>query len=85
MVNFEQLFYDLAARCVAAKIGEFVLRDCNGCKINHPSQRQHDCLMLLQSERIEMYFEEAWNALDPSIPQTLKPVILQRTSFYMRD
>ena len=85
MVNFEQLFYDLAARCVAAKIDEFVLRDCYGCKIHHPSQRQHDCLMLLMSERIEMYFDEAWNALDPPIPQTLKPVILQRTSFYMRD
>ena len=82
--SFEALFYDLAARCAVQKINKFVLHDCYGCEVEHPSQIQHDCLMLLMSERIEMYFEEAWTALDfiNTVPESLKPAILQRTTLY---
>ena len=35
-----------------------VQRFC-GCKIDHPSQRQHDCLMLTDEERWNLYCVEA--------------------------
>ena len=35
-----------------------VVKNCNGC-IDHPSQRQHACLMMELDERIWMYFDTA--------------------------
>ena len=35
-----------------------VEKHCDGCKINHPSQLKHSCLMTTQEEWIELYFED---------------------------
>ena len=37
----------------------FIKEQSCGCKIDHPSQRQHDCLMLTDEERWNLYCEEA--------------------------
>ena len=39
---------------VASEICKLVLLNCNGCRIDHPSQRQHDCLMMEAEEKIWM-------------------------------
>ena len=41
------------------EVQRFCRERCCGCKIDHPSQRQHDCLMLTDEERWNLYCEEA--------------------------
>ena len=40
---------------VFTEIERFCEENCCGCKIDHPSQRQHDCLMLTEEEKWELY------------------------------
>ena len=48
---------------VASEICKLVLLNCNGCRIDHPSQRQHDCLMMEAEENIWVYFDRALDAV----------------------
>ncbi|MDY6842350.1 MAG: hypothetical protein SV429_12860 [Pseudomonadota bacterium] len=41
-------------------IADCVLKHCSGCEIDDPSQKHHSCLMMEKEERVESYFEEAW-------------------------
>ena len=41
---------------IACAISVLVVENCNGCIIDHPSQRQHPCLMMENEERLLMYF-----------------------------
>ena len=43
------------ADAVASEINQLCQEYCCGCKIDHPSQSQHDCLMMDEDERWEMY------------------------------
>ena len=36
---------------------------CNGCGIDHPSQRQHDSLMMEVEEKMWVYFDCALDAV----------------------
>ena len=38
-------------------IHEEKLKSCNGCEIDHPSQRQHSCIMMA-SEKVWMYYRD---------------------------
>ena len=44
---------------IACAISVLVVENCNGCIIDHPSQRQHPCLMMANEERLLMYFDIA--------------------------
>ena len=44
---------------IACAISVLVVENCNGCIIDHPSQRQHPCLMMENEERLLMYFDIA--------------------------
>ena len=44
---------------IASVINQLVVENCNGCIIDHPSQRQHPCLMMERDERLSMYFDDA--------------------------
>ena len=44
---------------IASAINQLVVENCNGCIIDHPSQRQHPCLMMESDERLSMYFDDA--------------------------
>ena len=44
---------------IACAISVLVVENCNGCIIDHPSQRQHPCLMMENEERLSMYFDIA--------------------------
>ena len=41
-------------REIASIINRLVEKNCNGCIIDHPSQRQHPCLMMGADERLEL-------------------------------
>ncbi|KAH3890218.1 hypothetical protein DPMN_014291 [Dreissena polymorpha] len=43
-----------------------VRKNCYGCQINHPSQREHDCLMICDGEeyQLEFYFEDMLKEVD---------------------
>jgi hypothetical protein len=45
------------ANCIAT-------RRCYGCEIDHPSQREHSCIMLSGEERLDYYGDEALESLD---------------------
>ena len=36
-----------------------VLENCEGCRVDHPSQRQHDCLMMEDEQKMWLYFDTA--------------------------
>ena len=42
---------------IACAISVLVVESCNGCIIDHPSQRQHPCLMMENEERLLMYLD----------------------------
>ena len=44
---------------IASGINQLVVDNCNGCIIDHPSQRQHSCLMMESDERLSLYFDDA--------------------------
>lgn len=44
---------------IAIIISNLVVENCNGCIIDHPSQRQHPCLMMESDEKMWMYFDIA--------------------------
>ena len=41
------------------RVGELRKEKCCGCKVNHPSQRRHDCLMMAIEEGWKNYGLEA--------------------------
>ena len=43
------------ANAVANEVEGPCVDSCNGCQVCHPSQRQHDCLMMNENERWQMY------------------------------
>lgn len=44
---------------IASNISRLVTENCNGCLIDHPSQRQHDCLMMERDEQLCLYYDRA--------------------------
>ena len=48
---------------VASEICKLVLLNCNGFRIDHPSQRQPDCLMMEAEEKMWVYFDCALDAV----------------------
>ncbi|KAK7499991.1 hypothetical protein BaRGS_00008839, partial [Batillaria attramentaria] len=44
---------------VELEINSLTARNCVGCRVDHPSQRRHDCLMMDLIERVLTYGEEA--------------------------
>jgi hypothetical protein len=51
--------YDLLegiyANAVAHEVQILCVESCNGCQVGHLSQRQHDCLVMNENERWQMY------------------------------
>ena len=43
------------ANAVAQEVERLCVESCNGCQVGHPSQRQHDCLVMNENERWQMY------------------------------
>ena len=52
------------AKDAYGKIGTVADSKCYGCKVDHPSQRQHDCIMLEPEQKLDNNFEEIILAID---------------------
>ena len=46
---------------IACAISVLVVENCNGCIIDHLSQRQHPCLMMKNDEKLLLYFDIAFS------------------------
>ena len=57
------MLQDKLLNCYAEEIATMirgkVKKNCNGCLIDHPSQRQHDCLIMEHGECKMLYFNHA--------------------------
>jgi hypothetical protein len=49
------LLEGIYANAVTHEVERLCVDSCNGCQAGHPSQRQHDCLMMNENERWQMY------------------------------
>ena len=61
-VEYQKLFSLIEViytHAVFTEIERLCEENCCGCKIDHPSQRQHDCLMLTEEEKWELYHKKA--------------------------
>ena len=60
-VTIDQLYAEMI-NAIAEKLRE---DRCNGCLINHPSQRPHSCLIISQGEAWNEFQDEAQQNIDP--------------------
>ena len=44
---------------VTAIISMMVLENCEGCRVDYASQRQHDCLMMEDDQKMWLYFDSS--------------------------
>ena len=61
-VEYQKLFSLIEiiyTRAVFTEIERLCEEHCCGCKIDHPSQRQRDCLMLTAEEKWELYYKKS--------------------------
>jgi hypothetical protein len=49
------LLEGIFANAVAHEVQRHCVESCNGCQVGHPSQRRHDCLVMNENERRQMY------------------------------
>jgi hypothetical protein len=49
------LLEGIYANAVAHEVQRLYVESCNGCQVGHLSQRQHDCLVMNENERWQMY------------------------------
>ena len=52
------------ARKVREVVVDLTRKHCYGCRIDHPSQRNHSCLMMSDLEHLNMYFDDAMEEID---------------------
>ncbi len=55
----EQKLIECYAQEISSVIFNLAVKNCNGCITDHPSQKQHPCLMMESDERLFLYFDEA--------------------------
>ena len=59
---------------------------CCGCKVNHPSQRKHDCLMMTEEERWKTHGLEAiQKAIDQDfvLKQFVEAIRLMKLNYHI--
>lgn len=61
----EQTVYNAYAKAVRESLCEVVRKECVGCQIDHPSQKQHEvCLLMSFDEKVDYFLEEALKQVD---------------------
>jgi hypothetical protein len=53
--GYYNLWEGTYANAVAQEVERLCVESCNGCHVGHSSQRQHDCLVINEDERMQMY------------------------------
>ena len=62
--TIEELLIEAFAEHLSSEVYKLTQENCNGCKIDHPSQRQHDCLMMDNTTMTYNYLDEAMGRID---------------------
>jgi hypothetical protein len=52
------------ARKLREAVEDLTRKHCYGCRIDQPSQRNHPCLMLAESERLNIFVDDAMEDID---------------------
>ena len=61
----EQTAYKVYAKVVRETLYEVAQENCHGCRIDHPSQKQHDvCLFMSLEEKLDYFLDEALERVD---------------------
>ena len=60
----EETFLKCYINEIVYNISTLVSKGCYGCEIDHPSQRRHECLMMLGDTRMLYYFDKAKRNVD---------------------
>jgi len=50
---------EVSAEEIAPHLSALAIENCNGCLIDHPSQREHPCIMMEKDEQLYTYFDRA--------------------------
>lgn len=58
------IYLFLYARKVEEEVRLLTRKHCFGCRNNHPSQRNHSCLMMSELEQLNIYFDDALENVD---------------------
>jgi hypothetical protein len=59
-----EIYMFIYAHKVREAVEDLTRKHCYGCRIDHPSQRNHPCFMLLENERLNFYFDDAMEEID---------------------
>jgi hypothetical protein len=54
----------ICANAVAQEVERLCVESCNGCQVGHLSQGQHDCLVMNENKRWQMYGLQAIERVD---------------------
>ena len=54
----------LYARMVLDFLPDVVTENCFGCEVSHPSQTHHTCLMWINMEHLDIYFDMTYKKID---------------------
>ena len=52
------------ARKLREAVEDLTRKYCYGCRIDHPSQRNHPCLVLAERERLNIFVDDAMEDID---------------------
>jgi hypothetical protein len=59
-----EIYMFIYARKLREAVEDLTRKHCYGCRIDHQSQRNHPCLMLAESERLNIYVDDAMEDID---------------------
>ena len=76
------LLEGIYANAVAHEVQRFCVESCNGCQIDHLSQRQHDCLAMNENQRWQM---DGLQAIERVIKLCFIPVRIKNWHISNRD
>ncbi|XP_036420592.1 uncharacterized protein LOC118804081 [Colossoma macropomum] len=65
------------ARAIILAVRQWVTRDCGGCQIEHPSQRQHSCVEGVPVRFLDNELKQKWLNLIPACELEIKESLKQ--------
>ena len=59
MKQLDQVFKEVYCNAMEEELKIIRKEECDGCKVDHPSKRRHDCLMMDAETAVEMFYDAA--------------------------
>jgi hypothetical protein len=51
--------FEAFVQALCKEISKTAEKRCEGCRVMHPSQRRHPCMMMSFEEKVDLYFDYA--------------------------